>query len=340
MDTKRRKIIMDVDTGSDDACALIAAAMSPELELMAICTVNGNREVKLTTLNTLRVAELLGIDNVPVYKGCAYPMVACLDGGIRKPNIPWREGKMTGIASLIHGDHLPLPGPNYRHEEELNAVSYYVKTLKNSDEKITLVPVGPLTNIAMAMRIDPTICENIDEIMIMGGGDRVANHGPMAEYNVWVDPEAGEVVMFYAEKYDIKLTWVPLDATHEAILTVNDAAELRSYHTPVADAVASFVEQRTKGYSNYDNMNAVAGAPIHDALAVLALIDPDVLVDVKHVNIHVDFGGGPADGATCVDHRQSSEAGKPNCYFAYHANSKKFAEMLKAIIKRNVVYSK
>ena len=192
MPDKKRKIIMDVDTGSDDAIALIVAAMSPEFDLQAVCTVNGNREVRLTTLNTLRVMELLG-SNVPVYKGCEYPMVACLTPD-RKPNIPWREGKMTGIMSLTHGDHLPLPGPDYRKEEELNAVSYYVKTLRHAKEKITLVPVGPLTNIAMAMRIDPEICNNIEEIMIMGGGDREANSGYLAEYNVWVDPEAGEVM--------------------------------------------------------------------------------------------------------------------------------------------------
>ena len=215
-----------------------------------------------------------------------------------------------------------------------------MKTLRHAKEKITLVPVGPLTNIAMAMRIDPEICNNIEEIMIMGGGDREANSGYLAEYNVWVDPEAGEVMMFYAEKYGVKVTWVPLDATHEAIMTVDDAAELRSYGTPVADAVASFIEQRSKGYSRYESMKKAAGAPIHDALAVLALIDPSVLVDVRHVNVRVDIGASYADGATVVDHRQAGTCKEPNCWFAFHADGPKFAKMVKDIIKRGTVYSK
>ena len=133
---KRRKLILDVDTGSDDAMAMIAAMMSPEFEVIGVCSVNGNREVKLTTLNTLRVMELLD-SNVPVYRGCEYPMVSTLD---RKPMLPYREGDLDGTdIGVIHGDHLPLPGPTWRKEEDLNAVSYYVKTLRETKEKITLV---------------------------------------------------------------------------------------------------------------------------------------------------------------------------------------------------------
>ena len=338
---KRRKVIMDIDTGSDDAVAIIAAMMSPEFEVMGLCTVNGNREVKLTTLNTLRVAELLN-SNVPVYKGCEYPMVATLAPG-RKPNIPWREGEMAKInplVNLIHGDHLPLPGPTWKKEEDMDAVSFYIDALVHAEEKVTLIPVGPLTNIAMAMRCDSRICENIEEIMIMGGGDRVTNASATAEFNIWVDPDAAEVVMFYATKYGIKVTWVPLDATHDAVMTMDDAAELRTYGTPVADAVADFVEQRTIGYRNHPNMEAQNGSPIHDAVAVLALIEPSILLDVEHCAVHVDFSGGIADGQTCIDRRENVSIEKPNCYFAHHADRNKFVSMMKNIIKRNVVYSK
>ena len=335
MEQVKRKIILDVDTGSDDAIALIAALMSPEFDVIGVCSVNGNREVKLTTQNTLRVMELLDSD-VPVYRGCEFPMVACLDPK-RKPNIPFREGQNQDPT---HGDHLPLPDPVNKKAQELNAVSYYVKTLLASEEKITLVPVGPLTNIAMAMRTAPEICDKIEEIMIMGGGDRVTNASATAEFNIWVDPDAAEVVMFYANKYGIKVTWVPLDATHDAVMTMDDAAELRTYGTPVADAVADFVEQRTIGYRNHPNMEAQNGSPIHDAVAVLALIEPSVLLDVEHCAVHVDFSGGIADGQTCIDRRENVSIEKPNCYFAHHADRDKFVSMMKAIIKRNVVYSK
>jgi len=339
---KKRKVIMDVDTGSDDAVAIISAMMSPEFDVIGLCTVNGNRAVELTTLNTLRVAELLNSD-VPVYKGCEYPMVATLDPR-RKPNIPWREGDMARInplLDLIHGDHLPLPGPTWKKEEKISAVAYYLDVLLNTQEKITLVPVGPLTNVAMAMRADSRICENIEEIMIMGGGYLVNNAwGGMAEYNIWVDPEAAEVVMQYAEAYGIKVTWVPLDATHEAYLTLDDAAEIRKIGTPIADAVASFIEKRTSGYAKDGDMKEMAAAPIHDALAVMALLDPEVLVDVRHVNLHVDYAGGKSDGQTGLDMRELITKPAPNCYFAMHANREKFRDMLLAILKRNTVYSK
>jgi len=337
---KRRKVIMDVDTGSDDAMALITAMMSPELEVIGVCSVNGNREVRLTTLNTLRVMELLD-SHVPVYRGCEYPMVATLDPN-RKPGIPQREGdKGDPLVSLIHGDHLPLPGPTWCKEQDLNAVSYYVKTLRETKEKITLVPVGPLTNIAMAMRCDPRICENIEEIMIMGGGYREHDiEIPMIEWNVWIDPEAAEIMMRYAAQYGIKVTWVPLDATYEAIMTVDHARQMREIGSPIADAMANFIEQRVGGYANDADMKGAAGAPVHDALAVMALLNPDVLVDVRHVNLRINIGGDYCDGATCLDMRNLIDKAAPNCYFAMHANRELFCEEMMKILKRNTVYSK
>ncbi|WP_059003794.1 nucleoside hydrolase [Bittarella massiliensis (ex Durand et al. 2017)] len=322
-----RKVILDVDTGTDDAVAIITALLAPELEVIGICSVNGNREVKLTTDNTLRVKALMGSD-VPVYRGCEYPMVATLTPG-RKPGIPHREGEMTGVRSLVHGDHLPLPETDLKEEPE-PAVTWLIDTLLHAEEKITLIPVGPLTNIGMAIRADPRIVEHIEEIMIMGGGYLVNNTTPMAEYNVWVDPESLEVVL----QSGCKVTLVPLDATHECYLTVEDAADLRALGNKAADAVATLIEQRTKGYSMDADMKAYQGAPIHDALAVCALLDPTVLTDVRPVCCHVDISGGYADGQTCLDLRARIDKEEPNCFFAFHADRDKFAAMLKNILAR------
>ena len=128
----KRKVILDVDTGADDAVAIMLALLAPELEVIGICSVNGNREVKLTTDNTLRVKALMGSD-VPVYRGCEYPMVATLTPG-RKPGIPHREGEMTGVRSLVHGDHLPLPVDqqfpnrlqNFPHQIGLNRHEHHI----------------------------------------------------------------------------------------------------------------------------------------------------------------------------------------------------------------------
>ena len=138
---KKRKVILDVDTGSDDAMAMIAAMMSPEFEVIGVCSVNGNREVKLTTLNTLRVMELLE-SNVPVYRGCEYPMVSTLD---RKPMLPYREGDLDGTdIGVIHGDHLPLPGPTWRKEEDLNAKDADVMVADTAVMREVLFAIGEL----------------------------------------------------------------------------------------------------------------------------------------------------------------------------------------------------
>ena len=316
-----RKVILDVDTGSDDAVAIITALLAPELEVLGICSVNGNREVRLTTENTLRVVELLGAD-VPVYQGCEFPLVSTLLPW-RRPEIPIREGELKGTISKVHGDYLPFP-PATRKPEDKSAVVYLIETLLASDGDITLVPVGPLTNIAAAMRADPRILPKIKEIMIMGAGYCVNNKTPMAEYNFWVDPEAAEIVLQCGRP----ITLVPLDAPHQAYLTVEDAARMRTIGNKAADAVAALIEQRTSGYDDDADMHEYKGAPIHDALAVCALLDESVLKDVREVNAHVDISGGFADGQTCIDMRQTVLKDKPNCRIALGADRHKFADIL------------
>ena len=197
--------------------------------------------------------------------------------------------------------------------------------------------VGKKKYIGVAAEME----KNIEEIMIMGGGYLINNTpSPMAEYNVWVDPEAAEVMMFYAEKYGVKVTWVPLDATHECWMSKADADEMRKIGSPIADAMADFVEQRAVGYAKDADMKALGASPVHDALAVIALLNPDVLVDVRHVNVHIHIGGGYCDGMTCLDMRELIDKPAPNCYFALHANREIFCEEMMRILKNNTVYSK
>lgn len=334
----RTKVILDVDTGSDDAIAMILAMMSPKLDVIGVCSVNGNREVKLTTLNTLRVAELLG-SNVPVYRGCEYPMVATLRPG-GGGGTPIREGTYDGLISMIHGDHLPLPGPEYRAEEKIPAVIYYVQKLMETTEKITVVAVGPLTNLAMAMRVEPKICEKIERIVIMGGGYQINNDTPTAEFNIWVDPEAAEIVMRTGEEFGLNIVWVPLDATHQCYLSVQDAAHIRSFGNKIADAVADFIEMRATGYVKDADMKELCASPVHDALAVAYLLDPQVLKDIRHVNMHVVTGGGYADGMTCLDMRELLDKPAPNCFFALGADRDRFLKVLYGALKEGAVYSR
>lgn len=331
---------MDVDTGTDDAMALICALMSQELDIIGVCTVNGNREVKLTTENTLRVLQLLN-SHAPVYKGCEYPIVATLDPA-RRLGIPKRENKNEDPnARHIHGDYLALPPSTWCKAQDLNAVTYYVQTLRNTKEKITLLPIGPLTNLALAMRCDERICENIEEIVFMGGTFREydADTG-LCEWNVWIDPESVEIVMSYAARHNIKVTWVPLDATHKVAMSADHAKQMRQIGSPAANAMASFIEKRIGGYSNDTQMQKSASAPVHDVLAVIALTHPEVLQNVTPVHVQVGCGRGICDGMTYLDMRQTEGKPAPNCHFAMGADKDLFCNTVMDILKNNTVYSK
>ena len=314
-----QKIILDVDTGTDDAVALMAAALSPDLELVGATSVNGNCPVDICTENTLRVFDYIGVD-VPVYEGYALPMVATLTPG-RKPNMPRKE------PSTVHGHYLNLP-PAKSQKKEQHAVDWLIETYLQSDGDIILVPVGPLTNIAMAIRKEPRILEKIPELVIMGGGHEVVNITPSAEFNIWVDPEAARVVMNCGRP--IRL--ITLDATHQALFSRETCAKLREMSTPAATASAVMAEHRIEAYNKWQPMKEFDSAPIHDALAVCAIIDPSV-VDTVLAYVDVETQGELTDGRTVCDlHRRSGQ--EPNVHVALTTDSDKFAAMMMDILGR------
>lgn len=317
-----RKIIMDVDTGSDDAIALTLAMSEPNIDLLGICTVNGNLEVDLTTENTLRVVECCKKqDKVKVYKGCEYPLVCTLQKGTEQhEQIPRREQNISGGA--IHRKYVPLPKANIKPAER-SAVSWLVDTLLESDGDITLVAVGPLTNIATAMRADPRIISKIQEIIIMGGGhDRSGLCSAAAEFNIWCDPEAMEIVLQSGRK----ITVVPLDATYHAKMNIRDAKEIEKIGTPESRLVSELIKQRIDGYKNGYNEKLDDGVPVHDALALCAVLHPEVLKTPREYNMHVDLGKGYAYGRTVIDTRNSKGSESPNVLFARDADKDLFVK--------------
>ena len=333
MDTKR-KIIMDVDTGSDDAIALVMAMLCEDFDCLGICSVNGNVEVKLTTDNSLRVVECCDKQGqIKVYKGCDLPIASTLmpwTAQSLRP-FPTREGTREG-QTVVHGDHLPLPAPTIKEERD-SAVVWLINTLLDSEDgEITLVPVGPLTNVAVAMRADPRIIPKIKEIFIMGGGHLVNNSSPAAEFNIWADPEAMEIVL----QSGCKITMVPLDATHQAYITVDEAQKIRAIGTKPAQLVADLVESRTAGYGVNDaEMKALNAAPIHDALALCAVLHPECLKDVLHVNCHTDISRGFAYGQTIIDRRVRVNPEPKNCYFALGADKDVFYNWVMDVLEKD-----
>lgn len=317
MTKKPIKVILDVDTGSDDAVAIITAILRPELQVEAICSVNGNVDIDHTTDNTLRVVQALGAD-VPVYRGCAAPMVRDLVPN-RLPKMQ-KDPVVDGKALHMHETVLNLPAPTIR-EQEMPATLFYIDYLKHATEKVTLIPVGPLTNLGHAFRIAPEIVKNVEKIVIMGGGDHVSNVTGCAEFNIWQDAEAAQIVL----KSGAPILWVSLDATHTGCLTLDDCARFREINTLASNFTAELVEHRIKVHNAGQPLDVPDAAAVHDALAVCAVIDESVLTDIRDVHLEValnDYG----EGETIVDRREKPDA--PNCRFAYVGDRHRFARML------------
>ena len=266
-------MILDCDTGTDDAVAIMLAALHPAIELLACTTVNGNVPVQNCTDNTLRTLDFIGRSDVPVYEGAARPIVR-LDFPLP------RELQNKGN---IHGTELPLP-PARSSKQGTGAVEFLIETYRQAKEDIVLVPVGPLTNIAAALVADPTFVKRVPEVVIMGGAHDHGNITPAAEFNVWADPEAAAIV--FAAGFD-KITLVPLDATHKAVVTSEQCARLDELQTPAGVAAAQFIGQRIKGYDVSQPMPVLGSAPVHDAVCVNFLIDPAV-VGTERVHVAVE----------------------------------------------------
>lgn len=308
-----QKIILDVDTGTDDAVALMVAALSPDIELVGATTVNGNTLVRYCTENTLRTFDYINRSDIPVFQGMALPLA--------RPDIA------RDTPSQIHGDLLDLP-PARTAAQPQHAVDWLVQTYLESDGDIILVPVGPLTNIAAAIRKEPRILEKIPEIVIMGGAHDHGNCTPSAEFNIWVDPEAARIVVNCGRP----IRMVPLDATHRALVSSDDAARLRALNTPAATATAICVEQRIKGYDATQPMHRLGAAPVHDALAVCAIIEPSVIT-TEFIHVDVETSGALTDGRTVCDFKQRG-TGQPNVHFAVDADEPRFVQMLMDILGR------
>lgn len=319
------KVILDVDTGSDDAIAIMTALRSPELDVLGIMTVNGNKPVENTTENTLRVLDLMGLgDKIPVYKGCGEPLAAGLLR-TRSMNTAKDMVEKDGRIITYHHPYLEEFPPSRTKPEKERAVTWLIRTLMESDGDITIVAVGPLTNLAVALRANPEIAGKIKKIIIMGGGCLQTNTTSASEFNIHMDPEAAQIVLTSG----CEILLVPLDATHRAWVTKEESQRFREIGSPVSVAVADLLDSRIEAYDELQPVSVApsASTPPHDALAVCAAIDETVLRDVQFRRIDVDFGGGIADGMTVVDPRVRTDQPK-NASIAFDADREKFVGML------------
>lgn len=307
-----QKLILDVDTGTDDAVALMLAALHPDLELIGATTVNGNVPVDYCTENSLRTFDWIGVD-VPVYEGVAKPIERD-DFPIPRPDIQ--------SSSAVHGGYLDVP-PATSTKQGTGAIEFLIETYRAATEPIILVPVGPLSNIATALTAEPRLKDWIPELVIMGGAHHHGNVTPRAEFNIWADPEAARIVIGSGVR---KITLVPLDATHNALVSLDDCAKLRALGTPAGEAAARFTERRIHGYDTTQPMARPHAAPVHDALAVAAIVDPAVIT-THHLHVDVETSGELTVGETVVDTNHRSRR-DPNVHVALDADEPRFVGML------------
>jgi inosine-uridine nucleoside N-ribohydrolase len=308
-----RKLILDVDTGTDDAVAVMLAAMHPALDLLGCTTVNGNIPVQFCTDNTLRVLDHIGRSGIPVYEGLARP-IARLDFPV-----PRRE---RDLAGKYHPGVLPVPPPVSR-KQDAGAIEFLIETYRAATEEIVLVPVAPLTNIATCVLLDPGFAKRVPELVIMGGAHAIGNVTASAEFNVWGDPEAAAMV--FAAGFP-KITLVPLDATHRALITKAQCEELEALGTPAGQAAAAFIGHRIAVHEAHQKQEIPQSTPVHDALAVGAVIDPS-LIATRRLHVAVETQGALTVGRTVIDtHFRGGQT--PNADVAFDADAARFFELL------------
>jgi len=280
-------VVVDCDPGHDDAIALVVAAR--HTELLGVTTVAGNAPIERTTRNALVILDLLGHD-APVHQGAARPLLAT----------PVHAGYVHGESGLDGAD-LPEPGRTVAGED---AVAFIVETAR-AREGLWLVPTGPLTNIALALRRAPDLPDRIAGISLMGGSATVGNRTAVAEFNVWADPEAAAVVFDYGGP----LIQAGLHLTHELQTTPERLAALRAMPNRLGPLLGQLLEFFATTYiSRHDGF---VGAPVHDVCAVLALTHPDLFTR-RAAHVVVETGGPHTRGMTVVDLRTLKDRPAPN----------------------------
>lgn len=306
----RQKIILDCDPGHDDAIALMVAARHPAIELLGVTVVAGNQTLEKTLPNALHLCQHLGLD-VPVYAGMPRPLV--------------RE---QVVAANIHGESGldgPVFAPLTRQAEKTPAVRYLIDTLLASDGDIALVPVGPLTNIAVAIRSEPRILQKIQRIVLMGGAYGLGNTTPAAEFNIYADPEAAHVVF----SSGVPIVMMGLDLTNQTACTMDVIERMEGFDN-VGGRLFGDIMRFT--WKTQHEAYGLDGGPVHDVTCVAYFIDPTIFT-LKEMYVEVDRSGGPSYGRTVCDYFGTT--GKPaNCQVGITLDGGRFWDLVADCVAR------
>lgn len=315
----KTRVWLDCDTGSDDAVAIMSAALHPELELVGVSCVNGNVTLDHVVDNTLRVLSHIDVE-VPVHRGADRPLV--------RPDFPVPRHILNPEGSTFHADTLPFPEATFG-ESEVGAAEAIVRAfMGDGGDDIVLVPTGPLTNVALALAIEPRLASRVRRMVLMGGARGWGNVSGAAEFNIWVDPEAAEVVLSSGIR-DVLI--LPLDATHSAPISADHCAGYEKLETPAGRAAAELIRHRIVGYDEREDV--AEAAPVHDALCLAAIVHPEVITAQMQATVHVETRGELTLGATIVDDRPWRTE-TANASFALRADSVLFDRFLSEAFRR------
>ena len=303
---KKIPVILDGDPGHDDAIAWVLANASPMLDIKAVTSVCGNQTMEKTTYNALRICTLIGL-NVPVAKGRVTPLI-----------------KDPMVAPNVHGqsglDGPKLPEPAFE-VSAMDAVTLMAKVLEESEEPVTLIPTGPLTNVAVLFLAHPELKSKIEHIYIMGGGIHHGNWAPAAEFNIQVDPEAADIVF----RGGVPITMAGLDVTEKAQIYPEEFDIIRNLGNPVAKTVAEWFDFFFQYHKSMQSKE-YKGAAVHDAVAVASLIHPEIF-EYKDMYVEVETEGEYCPGATIGDIK-GRLGKKPNVRVLWDLDRDAFAKIL------------
>src|SRR4030095_16424199 len=273
------RIIIDTDPGVDDAFTFLLALASPEIKLEALTTTQGNVTLEKATRNALAVLELGRASHIPVAAGSMYPLVQ-----------PLRASAYVHGESGIGNSQLPAP---QKKPVPQHAVDFLIEKVLAEPNELSIFPIGPLTNIALAIRKEPRFAKAVKELVIMGGAiQESGNMTPQAEFNIFVDPHAAYIV-FHA---GIPITLIPLDVTHKCLLKREHVDRILKINSPISH----FIRDAMEVYLAASNEKGFAGSALHDPLTLATIIAPELLT-LKEYHVDVDVSGGVSMGKTFAD---------------------------------------
>ncbi len=300
------KLIIDTDPGVDDALAIMLACARPEVDLLGIVTVGGNVEVEQATTNAAHVLALCGRAEVPLHQGCPRPLLGQLN-----------------TARIVHGAH-GLGEANSRPwsppEGAPHGVSWLIDTLRGAAEPVTLLMIGPQTNLATALTLAPDVASGIGRLLVMGGTTlEHGNTGPVGEFNVTTDPLAARIVL----DHGLHPVYAPLDITRDALMTPERLAAIAAIGTEAAREAAGWM----RFYSRFDRERfGKIGGPLHDPVPLAWALEPDIC-RVSEVRIDIVTDGGPAHGMSVIDYFHQ-RALAPNARVLHDLDAERFFGLL------------